>query len=96
MNTTLKLLTTIALVVMATAATAEESTGRLAWDCGRAGAPTYEELRKSFGVHNLHLSSQTRIRLASRIAAVCKRGFEQVILVEKLPSAAPSAMVAAR
>ena len=96
MNSTLKVLTTIGLVGMATAASAEEPTGRLAWDCGRTGAPTYQELRKSFGVANFHLSSQTRIRLASRLAGACKRGVDQVILVDKRPSEVPSTMVAAR
>lgn len=83
MNTILKATAAAAILAAGTASAGDTGTGQLLWDCSRTGAPTHEELRQSFGIANFHLASQTRIRLASRLAGACQRGVERVVLVEE-------------
>lgn len=83
MNTILKATAAAAILAAGAASAGDTGTGQLVWDCGRAGAPTHAELRQSFGIANLHLAGQTRIRLASRLAAACQRGVEQVVLLDE-------------
>lgn len=84
MNTSLKAAAAAAAILAAgIAAGSDTGTGQLVWDCSRTGAPTHDELRQSFGIANFHLASQTRIRLASRLAGACQRGVERVVLLDE-------------
>ncbi len=83
MSTILKATAAAAILAAGTASAGDTGTGQLVWDCSRAGAPTHEELRQSFGIANFHLASQTRIRLASRLAGACQRGVERVVLMDE-------------
>lgn len=97
MNTSLTTMAAAALLMVAgTASGAEKGTGQLLWDCGRSGAPSFGELRESFGITNLHLASQTRVRLASRLAGACQQGVERVVLLEEARSGAEAVRMARR
>ena len=97
MNTSVKTMAAVAILLAAgTASSAEKGTGQLLWDCGRNGAPSFDELRNSFGITNLHLASQTRVRLASRLAGACQGGLERVVLVDASAPEVAQALLARR
>ena len=96
MNTILKSTAAAAILAAGTASASDTRTGQLVWDYSRTGAPTHEELRHSFGITNLHLASQTRVRLASRLAGACQRGVERVVLVEETQSSTEAVRLARR
>ena len=96
MNTILKATAAAAILAAGTASAGDTGTGQLVWECSRAGAPTHDELRESFGIANPHLASQTRIRLASRLAGACQRGVERVVLVEDKQSSIEAVRLARR
>lgn len=83
---TIRLLATTALLAVSTMATASPTdTGlqapTLAWDCARPGAPTYAEVRDTFGVRDFHRAHRASLHLREVVKRACADGADSLLLV---------------
>ena len=79
-------LAAIALVGITTAglAAAAESGGRaLSWECTRAGAPTYAEVRDHFGMSDFHRAHQASLHLREVIKRACAGDDSRLLLLSR-------------
>lgn len=84
----IRLLATAALLALSAAAAASPTdTGldapALAWDCARPGAPTYAEVRDTFGVHDFHRAHRASVHLREVIKRACADGADALLLVRR-------------
>jgi hypothetical protein len=59
------------------------ASGTLDWDCTRRGAPTYQEIKASFGIANFHLAQQAAVQVNLIVKRACKREVDRVLVVER-------------
>lgn len=55
----------------------------LAWDCDRAGAPGYPEVRDAFGVRDFHRAHRASLHLREVIKRACASGTDRLLLVKR-------------
>lgn len=53
----------------------------LAWDCARPGAPTYAEVRDTFGVSDFHRAHRASLHLREVVKRACADGADRLLLV---------------
>lgn len=54
----------------------------LAWDCARPGAPTYAEVRDTFGVRDFHRAHRASLHLREVVKRACADGAALLLLVQ--------------
>lgn len=97
----IRLLATAALLALSTAAAASPTdTGldapTLAWDCARPGAPTYAEVRDTFGVRDFHRAHRASLHLREVIKRACADGADALLLVQRAGDGATPRFLARR
>ena len=55
----------------------------LAWDCERPGAPTYAEVRDTFGVRDFHRAHRASLHLREVVKRACADGAASLLLVQQ-------------
>jgi hypothetical protein len=55
----------------------------LAWDCARAGAPTYAEVLEHFEVRDFHRAHRASLHLREVAKRGCKGGADSLLLVAR-------------
>lgn len=87
--TTRKAITTaIAFLAFAGSANASDgATGRLTWDCNRAGAPTLQQVKALYDIQNNYLASLLLEPLVGRLRAECQKGASTVQVALNPPPA---------
>lgn len=68
----------------------------LAWDCARPGAPTYAEVRDTFGVHDFHRAHRASLHLREVVKRACADGAGSLLLVQHAGDATAPRFVARR
>jgi hypothetical protein len=85
---TIRLLAAAALLGLSSVAAASPTdTGltapTLAWDCARPGAPTYAEVRATFGVRDFHRAHRASLHLREVVKRACAGGADSLLLVAR-------------
>lgn len=94
----IRLLAAALLAASAAATASPTDTGlsapALAWDCTRPGAPTYAEVRDTFGVRDFHRAHRASLHLREVVKRACAGGADSLLLVARPGARGESRFVA--